>query len=101
MNMSSQTEADTTSKKGVMLMNRIGPSASALYIANADGSEERLLLPEGNFDYHASFSLDGAWITFTTERNGDGQADVYRCRIDGSDVQPVVTTVAGASVFVT
>ncbi|MDH7639280.1 hypothetical protein [Sphingomonas oryzagri] len=92
--MQSQTAIGTvpTAKKGVMLMNRIGPSASALYIANADGSDERLLLPEGNLDYHASFSPDGAWISFTTERNGDGQADVYRCRIDGSDVQPVVAT---------
>ena len=28
-------------KKGVMLMNRIGPSAADLYIANADGTAER------------------------------------------------------------
>jgi Tol biopolymer transport system component len=79
-------------KKGVMLMNRIGPSASTLYIANADGSDERPLLPESGFDHHASFSPDGEWIAFTSERNGDGQADVYRCRIDGSDLQPVVAT---------
>lgn len=79
-------------KKGVMLMNRIGPSRSTLYIANADGSDERELLPAGSMDFHASFSPDGEWITFTTERNGDGQADVYRCRPDGSDVQPVVAS---------
>lgn len=78
-------------KKGVLLINRIGPSGSTLYISNADGSDERALLPDGNLDYHASFSPDGEWITFTSERNGDGQADVYRCRPDGSDVQPVVS----------
>ena len=33
-----------TAKKGVMLMNRIGPSASELYIANSDGTGERKLL---------------------------------------------------------
>ena len=88
----SRPAAGTGGKKGVMLMNRIGPSASTLYIANADGSDERMLLPEGNQDYHASFSPDGEWITFTSERNGDGQADVFRCRPDGSDVQPVVET---------
>ncbi|MDV5824940.1 hypothetical protein [Sphingobium naphthae] len=88
----SRPAADAGGKKGVMLMNRIGPSASTLYIANADGSDERMLLPEGNQDYHASFSPDGEWITFTSERNGDGQADVFRCRPDGSDVQPVVET---------
>lgn len=79
-------------KKGVMLMNRIGPSKSTIYIANADGSEERPLLQDGKFDFHASFSPDGAWITFTSERNGDGQADIFRCRADGSDVQTIVAT---------
>lgn len=81
-------------------MNRIGPSSSTLYVANADGSDERPLLPAGTFDHHASFSPDGEWITFTTERNGDGQADVYRCRADGSDVQPVVATPSVEDVLV-
>src|SRR5262245_16776829 len=62
-------------KKSVMLMNRIGPSVSELYIANPDGSGERKLLTESTFDYHASFSPDGQWIVFTSERNGLGQAD--------------------------
>ena len=31
---------------GVMLMNRIGPSASTLHIANADGSGERRLFAD-------------------------------------------------------
>ncbi|WP_260928137.1 hypothetical protein [Novosphingobium sp. 9] len=82
----------STGKKGVMLMNRIGPSKSALYIASADGSDERALLPEGTFDFHGSFSPDGRSITFTSERNGDGQADVFVCNVDGSDVRGVVET---------
>lgn len=45
--------------KDIMLMNRIGPSASELYIANADGTGERTLLSAPGFDYHASYSLDG------------------------------------------
>ena len=32
--------------KDVMLMNRIGPSKSELYVANPDGSGEHKLLPE-------------------------------------------------------
>jgi hypothetical protein len=32
-----------TRKKGVMLMNRIGSSSSQLYIANADGTDKRML----------------------------------------------------------
>lgn len=74
-------------KKGVMLMNRIGPSVSELYIANADGSDERKLLQQSVFDYHASFSADGKWVVFTSERNGLGQADIYRARIDGTQIE--------------
>src|SRR5262245_4999561 len=81
-------------KKGVMLMNRIGPSSSELYIANADGSDERKFFENSTFDYHAGFSPDGASIVFTSERNGLGQSDVFRARLDGSGVEPLI---AGAS----
>ncbi len=82
-------------KKGVMLMNRIGPSTSELYIADADGSNERKLLgPNSRFEYHARFAPDGRWIVFTSERNGDGNSDLYRCRPDGSGLEAVVATPA-------
>ena len=84
----------TGKKKGVMLMNRIGPSASDLYIANADGTQERKLLQTPGFDYHASFSADGQWVLFTSERNGLGQSDIFRARLDGSDIQPLASTPA-------
>jgi hypothetical protein len=56
--------------KDVMLMNRIGPSKSELYVAYPDGSGEHKLLPTTGFDYHASYSYDGKWIVFTSERSG-------------------------------
>ena len=59
-------------KKGVMLMNRIGPSSSDLYIANADGTGERKLLQNAVFEYNASFAPDGKSVVFTSERNGAG-----------------------------
>ncbi|MFT4075735.1 MAG: hypothetical protein QM647_09420 [Asticcacaulis sp.] len=74
-------------KKGVMLMNRIGPSTSELYIANVDGSNERKLLSDSVFEYHSSFSADGQWIVFTSERNGLGQSDIYRAKADGSALE--------------
>jgi Tol biopolymer transport system component len=77
--------------KGVMLMNRIGPSASDLYIASADGSGERKLLQQPAFEYHAAFDASGAWVTFTSERNGDGQSDLFRVRTDGTGVASLVT----------
>ena len=73
-----------------MLMNRIAPSSSDLYISNADGSGERKLLDTSGLDYNASFASDGQSIVFTSERNGDGNSDVFRCRADGTDIQPLV-----------
>ncbi|KAF1350441.1 tricorn protease N-terminal domain-containing protein [Lizonia empirigonia] len=89
-------------KNGVFFMNRIAPGTSELYIANADGSDERKLLGnESTYDYHASFSPDGEWITFTTGRNGDGNSvsvDIclplevthYRVRPDGTDLSKIL-----------
>jgi Tol biopolymer transport system component len=79
--------ATSAGEKGVMLMNRIGPSASELYVARADGTGERKLFSQPGFDFHASFSADGQWIIFTSERNGLGQADIYRAHPDGTGVE--------------
>jgi Tol biopolymer transport system component len=68
-----------------ILLPRIGPSQSTLFIANADGSNERPLLPTSGFDYDASLSADGKWIVFTSERGGS--ADVYRVHPDGSGLE--------------
>jgi Tol biopolymer transport system component len=68
-----------------ILLYRIGPSQSTLFIANEDGSGERPLLPNSGFDYNASFSSDGKWIIFTSERAGS--ADIYRVHPDGSSLE--------------
>src|SRR6185295_11941970 len=76
--------------KDVMLMNRIGPSKMELYIANADGSGEHRLLPDSKgLDYDPSFSRDGQWIVFTSERDieGSGQADIYRVHPNGTGLE--------------
>ncbi len=66
--------------KNTVLVNRIGPSGGNLYIAAADGSGERKLLADANFDYDAMFSLDGKWIVFTSERNSS--SNIYRVHPD-------------------
>src|SRR5260370_15079858 len=71
-------------RKQTMLMNRLGPSQMTLYIANADGSGERQLFAVSGFDYNPTFSQDGKWIAFTSERNGTVQADLYRVRVESS-----------------
>src|SRR5260370_15293713 len=68
-----------------ILVHRIGPSQSTLFIAKTDGSDERPLLPSSGFDYNASFSADGKWIIFTSERVGS--ADIYRVHPDGSSLE--------------
>jgi Tol biopolymer transport system component len=77
-------------KKGVMLMNRIAPSVSELYIANLDGGNERKLLADTAYEYNASQS--GEWLLFTSERRADGQSDIYRARRDGSGIEPLVVS---------
>ncbi|KAJ5791605.1 uncharacterized protein N7518_008616 [Penicillium psychrosexuale] len=81
-------------KKGLLLMNRIAPGTSELYIANADGTNERPLLKDPGYEYHAEFSPDGEWISFTSERDGDGNSDIWRVHPDGSDLQPIVKSPA-------
>jgi Tol biopolymer transport system component len=84
------TAAAPAASREVMLMNRIGPSQMSLYVANADGSGERRLLPDSQgLDYDASFSPDGQWIVFTSERDaaGSGQADLWRVHPDGTGLE--------------
>lgn len=90
----STRSATAEGKVGVMFMNRIAPSSSVLYMANADDSNERQLLTGNNsvYEYHASFSPDGKWITFTSERAGDGQSDIYRVHTNGSGIEQLVAT---------
>lgn len=82
-------------KKGVLLMNRIGPSKTTLYLAGVDGADERPLLSSPGFDRHAAFSPDGKTVLFTSERTGDGNSCVYQASLNGSGqgvgVQALVT----------
>lgn len=61
------------------------PSQIGLFIAAADGSNERALLDPADMDYDPAFAPDGASIVFTSERNGS--ADLYRVKVDGSGLE--------------
>ncbi len=61
------------------------PLRSELMIADADGSNPRKLVPGTEIDYNASFSHDGRWVVFTSDRGGS--ADIYRVRVDGRDLE--------------
>jgi Tol biopolymer transport system component len=66
--------------------------ATALFIANADGTAERKLLSTSEFDYSPSFSRDGKWIVFTSERSGP--ANIYRTHPDGSGLERLTNDLA-------
>ena len=64
------------------------PLNSDLFIADADGSNPRALVPHADLDANASFSPDGAWIVFSSRRAGS--SDIYRVHPDGSGLEALV-----------
>ena len=65
--------------------SRTGPTRMGVFLADATGNDERPLLAVEGLDYNASFSPDGKWIVFTSERAGS--ADIYRVQPNGSGLQ--------------
>ena len=60
------------------------PLNTDIFIADADGANAAPFLPGPGLDDNASFSFDGQWVVFTSDRGGS--TDLYRARIDGSDL---------------
>jgi Tol biopolymer transport system component len=60
------------------------PLNTEIFIADADGTNAAPFLPSPGFDYNASFSMDGQWVIFTSDRGGS--TDIYRARFDGSQL---------------
>ena len=77
--------AAATPPRHRILFSRLGPVQAGLFIASSDGSGERALLPATGLDYSPSWSADGQWVAFTSERNGS--ADIYRVRLDGTSLE--------------
>lgn len=61
------------------------PLNTDLFVGDADGGAPRPLVPHPALDYNASFSSDGRWVIFTSERAGS--ADLFRVRADGSGLE--------------
>jgi len=78
-----QSGAQTAVKHRV-LFNRFRVPEIGLFVADADGGNERSL-PHRESEYSPSLTPDGRWIVFTSERAG--QADLYRIHPDGSGLE--------------
>src|SRR5436189_56796 len=76
------------------------PGQVGLFVAAADGSDERPLLASPDIDYNPAWSPDGRWIAFSSDR-GSGLpfahgrwehlhlVDIYVIRPDGSGLKRV------------
>lgn len=61
------------------------PLNEDIFIASADGSGARPLAPSPANDFNATFSPDGQWVVFTSNRNGP--YNLYRVHPDGRGLQ--------------
>lgn len=66
------------------------PQDTDIFIAEADGSNIRPFLSSSAMDYNASFSKDGNWVVFTSNRNGP--TDLYRAHPDGTGLEQLTHT---------
>lgn len=83
---------DTVRQAGLELVNppheialtRVFPNAGqiGMFIADADGSNERPLFDSPGIDYNAAWSPDGTTIVYTSDR--DGSPDLFRIKVDGT-----------------
>ncbi len=73
---------------------RVFPNAGqiGLFIAAADGSDERPLLSDREINYDPVWSPDGASIVFTSDR--EGSADLFRVKADGTSLERLTTNAA-------
>jgi Tol biopolymer transport system component len=62
-----------------------GQYTYGLYLSDSDGKNERPLDAGKGPNYNPSFSADGRWIVFTSERHGS--ADIFRVHPDGSGLE--------------
>src|SRR5262245_54129585 len=63
----------------------LAPLNTGVFIANADGTGERMLVRDAQFDANPSFSPDGRWVVFSSRRHGS--MDLYRVQTDGSRLE--------------
>ena len=68
-----------------ILLYRLGPTRATLFVANADGTHEQALTQQDSFNYDPSWSPNGDWIAFTSERTGP--AELFRMHPDGSGLE--------------
>jgi TolB protein len=76
---------DTARDRYTIGFASLGPGRLNIFLANGEGENAKPLLTKSDVDYNPSFSADGAWIVFTSQRGGS--ADIYRVHPNGSGME--------------
>jgi TolB protein len=71
--------------KHTIAYSGFAPRNTDIFIADADGRNSKPFLANSAQDFNPSFSRDGNWIVFTSDRNGS--ADIYRAHPDGTGLE--------------
>lgn len=67
----------------------VGPDSAAIWVMNADGSEQRALTPPLRYAGGPQWSPDGSLIAFDYDHDGDGRNVPALINPDGSDLRRV------------
>lgn len=57
----------------------------ALWLMDADGRDTRQLTPAGALDFNPTFSADGEFVVFDSNRSGS--SEIWRVRTNGKDIE--------------
>jgi TolB protein len=78
---------DTVAAEGpyTIAFASFAPVNTAIFTADGDGSQARVLVRGAVMDANPAFSADGLWVFFTSRRHDS--ADLYRVRADGSGLE--------------
>lgn len=68
-----------------LVFAQLAPARIGVFVSEASGEQERALLSGDGRDYNPTWSADGRWIVFTSERHES--ADLYRIHPDGSGLE--------------
>jgi len=79
------TASALAAAKHRVLFNRYRVPETGLFIADANGANERAVTAHHESEYSPSLSADGQWVVFTSERAGE--SDIWRVHPDGSGLQ--------------
>jgi hypothetical protein len=72
-------------RKYTIAFGSFAPVRPTLFITDGNGEHAQPLLADPGVDYNASFSHDGTWIVFTSEKGGS--ADIHRIHPDGTALE--------------